>query len=95
MAEEEEDIAEEDEVIIKHIETKKISVGLIDLSHFEARTDNVTKNLKSFEERIRKIGLIQPIVVYPKEEGYVLIVGQRRLLAVRDVLKLKKILAII
>ena len=63
-------MAEEDDVVVKVIDTKKISVDLIDLSHFEARTDNVTKNLKSFADRIRKIGLIQPIVVYPKGERY-------------------------
>ena len=88
-------MAEEDDVIIKVIDTKKISVDLIDLSHFEARTDNVTKNLKRFAERIRKMGLIQPIVVYPKGERHELLDGQRRFLAHKDELKWSKILAMI
>ena len=88
-------MAEEDDVIVKPIDTKKISVDLIDLSHFEARTDNVTKNLKSFAERIRKIGLIQPIVVYPKGKRYELLDGQRRFLAHKDELKWSNVLAMI
>ena len=79
--------------MIKDLETKEIPVDKISPSQHVSRLTNITKNLEVFAENIKKVGLIQPIVVYPKGEGYVLIVGQRRLLAVRDVLKLEKILA--
>ena len=79
--------------MIKDLETKEIPVDKISLSQHVSRLTNITKNLEVFAENIKKVGLIQPIVVYPKGERYELIIGQRRLLAVRDVLKLEKILA--
>ena len=79
--------------MIKDLETKEIPVDKINLSQYVSRLTNITKNLEVFAENIKKVGLIQPIVVYPKGERYELIIGQRRLLAVRDVLKLEKILA--
>lgn len=92
-------MAEEDDVIIKPIETKRIPVESIETSHLEVRVTDVTKGLKEFAEQIREVGLIQPIVVYRKkdssEEKYELLAGQRRFLAHKDHLHWKKIFAMI
>ena len=92
-------MAEEDDVIIKPIETKRIPVDSIETSHLEVRVTQVTKGLKDFAEQIREVGLIQPIVVYRKkdtsEEKYELLAGQRRFLAHRDHLHWQKIFAMI
>lgn len=45
------------------------------------------KNLDELAKSIREVGLIHPIKVVQKDDGYELIVGFRRLLAVRDLLK--------
>lgn len=92
-------MAEEDDVIIKPIETKRIPVDSIETSHLEVRVTQVTKGLKDFAEQIREVGLIQPIVVYRKkdtsEEKYELLAGQRRFLAHKDHLHWQKIFAMI
>jgi ParB/RepB/Spo0J family partition protein len=80
---------------IKHLETKEIPVDKISLSQCVSRLNNITKKIERLAFSIQNVGLIQPVIVYPKGEGYELIVGQRRFYAVRDVLKLEKILAII
>ena len=92
-------MAEEDDVIIKPIETKRIPIDSIETSHLEVRVTHVTKGLKDFAEQIREVGLIQPIVVYRKkdtsEEKYELLAGQRRFLAHKDHLHWQKIFAMI
>ena len=88
-------MGEEDDVVIKHIETKKIPVDSIKLSELQARLKDVTVGLDVFAEQIRPYGLIQPIVVYKEGEEYELLVGQRRYYAHKDVLKWSKILAMI
>ena len=83
-----------DAIVIK--ETKKIPVDKIQVSNFIVRQHNVTKDLEIFAERIRKIGLIQPVVVYEIGGGmYELIVGQRRFLAYKHILKWTEIMAMI
>ena len=88
-------MAEENDVQIKIIETRKIPVDKIEISNIQARQKDVTKKLDIFAEQIRNIGLIQPIVVYPNKDKFELIVGQRRYFAHRDVLKWNEILAMI
>jgi len=88
-------MAEQDDVLIKVIETKKIDVDKIDLGSTQARQAHVTKGLDIFAEQIRKVGLIQPVVVYPVGDRYELIVGQRRFLAHKDVLQWTTIMAMI
>lgn len=88
-------MAEEDDVIIKPIETKKIPVDSIKLNELQARLKDVTVGLKDFAEQIRPYGLIQPIVVYQSGNEYELLVGQRRYYAHKDILEWSKILAMI
>ena len=89
-------MSEEDNVEIIVKETKKIPVDKIQMSNLQARQTGVSKGLEIFAEQIRKIGLIQPVVVYEIDGGmYELIVGQRRYLAHQDILKWKKIMAMI
>ncbi len=86
---------EHEETVVKIIATKKIPIDMISSSSIQARQTQVTKGLEIFAEQIRKIGLIQPIVVYQKGDKYELIVGQRRFHAHRDVLEWPEILAMI
>lgn len=86
---------EQDDVEIQVIETKKIPIDKIQLSNLQARQSQVTKGLDVFAEQIRKVGLIQPVVVYPVKDKYELIVGQRRYYAHKDVLQWPEILAMI
>ncbi len=65
------------------------------MGSIQARQFQVTKGLERFAEQIRKVGLIQPIVVYSDGNDYELIVGQRRYLAYKNILQWNEILAII
>lgn len=62
----------------------KLSVDKIDISPENVRKTEVTKGLSEFEGSIDRIGLIQPIVVMKKGDRYECIVGQRRLLATKE-----------
>jgi len=88
-------MAEEDDVEIKVIETKPIPIDKIKLSNLQARQFQVTKGLEIFAEQIRKVGLIQPIVVYESGDMFELLVGQRRYYAHKDILQWKNIFAMI
>lgn len=88
-------MAEENDVTIKQLETKKIPVDKIKTSNLQVRVIDVTKGLDVFAEQIRKVGLIQPVVVYKKDDYYELLAGQRRYLAHKDILKWREILAMI
>ena len=88
-------MAEENEVTIRIIETRKIPIDKIKINNIQARQQQVTKSLEIFAEQIRNLGLIQPIVVYPKGDEYELIVGQRRYYAHKQILKWSEILAMI
>ena len=89
-------MSEQDKVEIVVKETKKIPIDKIQMSNLQARQSGVSKGLEIFAEQIRKIGLIQPVVVYEIDGGmYELIVGQRRFLAHKDVLKWTEIMAMV
>jgi len=88
-------MVEQDEVEIKVKKIEKIPIDKIQLSNVQARQTQVTKRLELFAEQIRKIGLIQPVVVYPVGDKFELIVGQRRYYAHKDVLGWTEILAMI
>ena len=80
----------------KVIETKKIPIDRIQLSIHHLRQHSIRKDVEKLAESIRKVGLIQPVVVYEIDGGmYELIVGQRRFLAHRDVLNWTEIMAMI
>lgn len=88
-------MSEKDETAVKVIETKKIPIDKIDIGNTQARQSQVTKSLEIFAEQIRKIGLIQPIVVYEQDDRYRLVVGQRRFYAHKDILRWDEILAMV
>lgn len=72
---------------------KKLDVSLIDLSPYQPRimTQNVITELKTLAGDIEKNGLANPIIVRQKGPRYEVIAGERRLRAVRDILKLETI----
>ena len=84
-----------DAIVIK--ETKKIPVDKIQVSKFHVRQYGISKGLEILAKSIHKIGgLISPVVVYEIDGGmYELIVGQRRFLAYKDILKWTEIMAMI
>lgn len=64
---------------------EKINVDLIELSGLNVRDiRDANKDLGPLEESMRETGLIQPIVVVPKDGKYQLVVGQRRWLAAKE-----------
>lgn len=72
---------------------KRLSVDLIDPSPYQPRLVAALNlnELQELADNIRQHGQINPIVVRPKNGRYELIGGERRLQAIRDVLKLKDI----
>ena len=78
------------------IETKKIPIDRIQLSIHHLRQHSIRKDVEKLAESIRKVGLIQPVVVYEIDDGmYELIVGQRRFIACIEFLKWTEIMAMI
>ena len=66
----------------------EIEVGKILVPENFIRSDTEAwKDLEQLAASIREVGLIHPIKVAPKDDGYELVAGYRRLLAVRDLLK--------
>lgn len=72
---------------------KRLAVEEIDHSPYQPRFMSVTSQNELLElaENIRHHGQINPILVRPKNGRYELIGGERRLYAIRDILKLKDI----
>jgi len=62
-------------------EFKTISIEDIDLPPLGLRTDVSKESLKELAESLETEGLIQPIVVRPKEDRYEIVVGERRVRA--------------
>lgn len=60
---------------------EELSVDSISPNPFQPRTHFDEQALKELSESIREHGLLQPIVVIEKEDGYLLIAGERRLRA--------------
>jgi len=68
-----------------------ISIQLIDSSPFQKRKYIYKIKLKELAESIEKDGLIEPVIARPKNNRFELIAGERRLRAIKDYTKLKKI----
>jgi len=73
---------------------EEIDVSSITPNPFQPRKHFDDDALSELSESIKKNGLLQPIVVIAKEEGYLLIAGERRLRA-HKLAKLKTVKAII
>ena len=64
----------------------EISLDDLDIDTGQVRTSNVAKDLDELVESIRKVGMLEPIVVCPADESsrFSIITGQRRFLAHRE-----------
>lgn len=73
---------------------EEIDVTTIAPNPYQPRRHFDEKALKELSESIKEHGLIQPVVVIPKEDGYILVAGERRLRA-HKIANLETIKAII
>ena len=62
----------------------QIPVDKIYVGKGNVRTRKVREGLKELAESIRRKGLLQPLVVFRKDDRYELVIGQRRFLAVKE-----------
>jgi len=78
------------------LEIYEIEVDRIDISENNVRKHAASVNLQELADSIRKHGQLQPIMLRGEiqDPRYEVIIGQRRFLAIRDVLKRKTIKAI-
>lgn len=60
---------------------KEISIELITPNPYQPRLSFNEEALKELSESIKKHGLLQPIIVIKKDNGYMLLAGERRLRA--------------
>ncbi len=63
--------------------TRLIPINRVDPNPYQPRTQIDEQELEELTESIRLYGVIQPIVVRPKEDRYQLVAGQRRLEAAK------------
>jgi len=67
-------------------EFQLISVNLIEVGPEQARTSkkSLEEGIDDLAESIKRFGLLHPITVYPEDAKFILVAGQRRLLAVKQ-----------
>ncbi len=65
------------------MEIKEIEVAKIKISEQNVRKTDVEKGIEELSNSIKEIGLLQPIHVVETDDGFELIIGQRRLQAVK------------
>lgn len=72
---------------------REIPIADIDVSHLNVRKENVQEGLNDLAASIDAHGLLQPVVVFwdAEKDKYQLIIGQRRFLACRDKLRMRRI----
>lgn len=78
----------------RHDIVKSIDVKLIKPNPYQPRTHFDEKALKELSRSIKKHGLLQPIIVYEKDDEFILLAGERRLRATK-LAKLKTIKTIV
>lgn len=64
-------------------EYQRIPVEHIEIGPEQARTTKLEVDIEDLAESIKHFGLIHPVTVFPSGDKYELVVGQRRLLAVK------------
>jgi len=85
-------MSDEREWEIIDYKVEKIPVDEIFTGRFQSRTLKVEEELEDLAENIRKLGLINPVTVFRLPNGeFELITGQRRLMAIKDILCWKEI----
>ncbi len=68
-------------------EVRKIPIDRIEMGRFQARSSKVEVGIEDLADNIKKLGLLNPITVFERADGYFeLIAGQRRFLAIKDIL---------
>ena len=72
----------------------EISVNSIEANPKQPRTNFDQEGIDALASSIESVGLLQPIVIRPEGEGYVIVAGERRFRAVKQ-LGLAKIAAVI
>jgi len=65
-------------------EFQPIPIDLIEVGPEQARTSKVEEGIDELTESIKRFGLLHPVTVFPKEGRYILVSGQRRLLAAKQ-----------
>jgi ParB family chromosome partitioning protein len=60
---------------------RELPLGLIDPNPYQPRKDFDPERLEELAESIRRHGLLQPVVVIPNGERWILVAGERRLRA--------------
>lgn len=73
---------------------KEIDVEVIHPNPYQPRKEFDEQALKELSQSIKKHGLIQPIIIYEKDDEYYLLAGERRLRATK-LAKIDKIRAIV
>lgn len=76
---------------MKALEYRTIPINQIEVSLSNARRSDVREGIDELAKSIDEHNLLQPIVVYEKEDKYQLIIGQRRYLACKEILRWKEI----
>jgi len=69
----------------------KIPIDKIFVSEHNIRKSGATRELEDLAKSIKDLGLINPVTVIQRDGKYELVAGQRRFLAVKDILKEKEI----
>lgn len=64
-------------------EYQHIPVERVEIGPEQARTTKLEVDIEDLAESIKRFGLIHPVTVFPRGDKYELVVGQRRLLAVK------------
>lgn len=75
-------------------EIQNIPIEEINVSDWNVRRSEQEKDLEELAASIAKHGLLQPVVLMGERPPYQLIIGQRRFLAHRDILRKKNIRAV-
>ena len=75
--------SEEGEKRVKNIVVEELDVESIAANPYQPRKNFDEQALQELSESIKQHGLLQPIVVLEKEDGYLLVAGERRLRAHR------------
>jgi len=72
------------------VQLKHVELSLIEISGANPRRDVKGETFNELKQSIAEHGILQPIVIRPKGKGYELVVGERRLMAAKE-LKLETI----
>lgn len=76
------------------MELKEISVSKIKVGKYDLRMDRKDDEIADLAASIKRVGIIEPLVVTPKNGAYLLIAGHRRFRAAKEA-RLKKVPCVI